>query len=232
MFVIYQIIKANLVPVILAKRETAHSYSQDQTYRWDEFCECLFELCTLCEAQALVKLRSSWRVAQRPSFHEGLLYQAKSVTVSLFNSVMFGFLCSTQFVLFKHRTTQLSFLHQNAYFIVKSFTSLKSPDNSSQQQGQEEKLSFRVLPHKLLWVAPDSLHFENTEKPDSVLNLLRKNGFTNTQISKFVRSCPQLLLWDVKKPFCQKLNFSVLRGLQALSSLGSSLWTQYCWVGA
>ena len=144
MFVIYQIIKANLVPVILAKRETAHSYSQDQTYRWDEFCECLFELCTLCEAQALVKLRSSWRVAQRPSFHEGLLYQAKSVTVSLFNSVMFGFLCSTQFVLFKHRTTQLSFLHQNAYFIVKSFASLKSPDNSSQQQGQEEKHSFRV----------------------------------------------------------------------------------------
>ncbi|KAF5732685.1 hypothetical protein HS088_TW17G00215 [Tripterygium wilfordii] len=49
--------------------------------------------------------------------------------------------------------------------------------------------------------------FENPKRPDSVLDFLRNNGFTNTQISKLIRSIPSVLLTDTEKKLLPKLEF-------------------------
>jgi mTERF domain-containing protein len=128
---------------------------------------------------------------------------------------MFGFLCSTRLLLLNHKTTQLGFLHQNAFFIVKSFASIKLSD-SAQQLQQEQEHCFTVSylintcglsPKSALLASRRVAHFENPEKPDSVLNLLNENGFTKTHISKIVRLCPQVLLCDIENTLLPKIEF-------------------------
>ncbi|GLT53761.1 hypothetical protein SLA2020_270110 [Shorea laevis] len=50
-------------------------------------------------------------------------------------------------------------------------------------------------------------NFENPERPDSVLNLLKENGFTRTQISKIVKVQPLFLLSDPEKTLLPKIEF-------------------------
>ena len=137
---------------------------------------------------------------------------------------MFSFLCSTRLLLLKPRTTQLGFLHQNAFFICKSFASITLSDSShQQQQGQEEEHSFTVsylinscgLSSKSALLASKWVHFENPERPDSVLNLLKENGFTNTQISKLVRIRPKVLLSYPEKTLLPKIEFFRSRGISS-----------------
>ncbi|KAF2322046.1 hypothetical protein GH714_006010 [Hevea brasiliensis] len=49
--------------------------------------------------------------------------------------------------------------------------------------------------------------FETTERPDSVLRLLREHGFTNSQISKIVEGRPQVLLAQPEKTLLPKFEF-------------------------
>uniref|UniRef100_A0A7N2REL7 Uncharacterized protein n=1 Tax=Quercus lobata TaxID=97700 RepID=A0A7N2REL7_QUELO len=137
---------------------------------------------------------------------------------------MFSFLCSTRLLLLKRRKTQLGFLHQNAFFIVKSFASITLSDSSHrQQQGQEEEHSFTVsylinscgLSSKSALLASKWVHFENPERPDSVLNLLKENGFTNTQISKLVRMRPKVLLSYPEKTLLPKIEFFRSKGISS-----------------
>jgi mTERF domain-containing protein len=74
-----------------------------------------------------------------------------------------------------------------------------------------------------MWVVPKiyyfsipRMNFENPERPDSVLNLLRENGFTPIHISKIIRVHPHLLLYDPKKTLLPKIEF--FRSLGVLSS--------------
>lgn len=55
--------------------------------------------------------------------------------------------------------------------------------------------------------ASKSIQFETPCRPDSVLNLLRAHGFTETQISKLVRSRPKLLMADPAKILLPKIEF-------------------------
>ncbi|KAM4086249.1 hypothetical protein ACJW30_10G088700 [Castanea mollissima] len=104
-------------------------------------------------------------------------------------------------LLLKRTTTQLGFLHQNAYFVAKSFTSINLSD-STQQLIIRQKHSFTAsylinscgLSPKSALLASQKVRFEKPDKSDSVLNLLRENGFSNTQISQLVRSIPQFFL--------------------------------------
>ena len=132
---------------------------------------------------------------------------------------MFGFLCSTRLVLINRRTTQLGFLHQNAFFIVKSFASIKLSD-SAQQLQQEQEHCFTVsylintcgLSPKYALLASKRAHFENPERPDSVLNFLKENGFTKTHISKIARICPRVLLSDPENTLLPKIEFFRSKG--------------------
>ena len=136
-------------------------------------------------------------------------------SVSQFNSIMFG-------LLLKHRTTQLCFLHQNAYFVAKSFTSINLSD-STQQLIIKQKHSFTAsylinscgLSPKSALLASQKVHFEKPDKPDSVLNLLRENGFTNTQISQLVRLIPQVLTTKPEKTLLPKIEFFLSKGVSS-----------------
>ncbi|KAF2322025.1 hypothetical protein GH714_005790 [Hevea brasiliensis] len=52
-----------------------------------------------------------------------------------------------------------------------------------------------------------SICFETTERPDSVLRLLREHGFTNCHISKIVKSWPRVLLAQPEKTLLPKFEF-------------------------
>jgi mTERF domain-containing protein len=128
-------------------------------------------------------------------------------------STMFALLCSRQLLLLKSRKTQLRFFQKNAFFILKSFTSIGLCQSSEKQQ--EEKHSFTVsylinscgLSPKSAILASQSMNFENPERPDSVLNLLKENGFTNAQISQVVRIHPLVLLSYPEKTLLPKIEF-------------------------
>ncbi|KAG7967338.1 hypothetical protein I3843_08G095300 [Carya illinoinensis] len=98
--------------------------------------------------------------------------------------------------------TQLGFLRQNGFFIVKSFTSVAISHSS---EGPEEgKHSFTIsylinscgLSTKSAILASKRLHFERP-----------RIGFTNSQISQLVRIQPSLLLCDPKKILLPKIEF-------------------------
>jgi mTERF domain-containing protein len=126
---------------------------------------------------------------------------------------MFGFLCSRQLQVLKHRRrTHLGFLQQNGFFIVKSFTSVGSLVESNEKP-EEEKHSFAVsylinscgLSAKSAILASQRVVFQNPEKPDSVLNFLKDNGFSNAQISQIVRMHPLVLLAHPEKTLLPKI---------------------------
>ncbi|XP_062174820.1 transcription termination factor MTERF9, chloroplastic-like [Alnus glutinosa] len=136
---------------------------------------------------------------------------------------MFGFLCSRQLEVLKHRRTHLGFLQQNGFFIVKSFTSVGSLVESNEIP-EEEKHSFAVsylinscgLSAKYAILASQRVVFQNPEKPDLVLNFLKENGFGNTQISKIVRMHPQVLLAHPEKTLLPKIE--LMRSIGVSSS--------------
>ncbi|XP_068307407.1 transcription termination factor MTEF1, chloroplastic-like [Pyrus communis] len=67
--------------------------------------------------------------------------------------------------------------------------------------------------------------FETTERPDSVLGLLRDHGFADSEISKLVSKVPRLLLADPEKILLPKLEFLRSLGLQARALLSPSVGT-------
>ncbi|XP_041016778.1 transcription termination factor MTERF15, mitochondrial-like [Juglans microcarpa x Juglans regia] len=135
---------------------------------------------------------------------------------------MSGYLCSRHLLLGKHRRTNLGFLLKNGFFIGKSFASVGLSE--SNEKLEEKKHSFAVsyfinycgLSTKSAILASQRVRFRTPEKPDSVLNLLKENGFTNTQISRLVRIAPQLLLSNPEKTLLPKIEF--FRSMGASSS--------------
>ncbi|XP_048432281.1 transcription termination factor MTERF9, chloroplastic-like [Pyrus x bretschneideri] len=65
--------------------------------------------------------------------------------------------------------------------------------------------------------------FETTERPDSVLGLLRDHGFADSEISKLVSKVPRLLLADPEKILSPKLEF-----LRSLGLSGTSIALAIC----
>ncbi|XP_059444788.1 transcription termination factor MTERF2, chloroplastic-like [Corylus avellana] len=137
---------------------------------------------------------------------------------------MFGFLCSRQLLPLKHRRTHLGFLQQNGFFIVKSFTSVGSLSESNQKPEEEGKHSFAVfylinscgLSTKSAILASQRVLFQSPERPDSVLNFFKENGFSNAQISRIVRMLPLILLSHPEKTLLPKIE--LLRSIGVSSS--------------
>ncbi|XP_075640557.1 uncharacterized protein LOC142612339 [Castanea sativa] len=63
------------------------------------------------------------------------------------------------------------------------------------------------LSPKSALLASNKVQFQNPDRPDSVLNLLKENGFDNTQITKLIRSFPTLLLADPENNLSPKIEF-------------------------
>jgi mTERF domain-containing protein len=126
---------------------------------------------------------------------------------------MLALLSSREVLSHKSRRSQLGFFQKNAFFILKSFTSIGLYESNEKQQEEEHSFTASYLVNscglspKSAILASQRMDFENTERPDSVLNLLKENGFTHTQISKVVRAHPHFLLSDPEKTLLPKIEF-------------------------
>lgn len=104
---------------------------------------------------------------------------------------------------------------QNAFaFTTKSFSSAIANDVSP--KGKTFTVSYLIeslgLTKKLAESISKKVSFEGNVNPDSVLNLLRSNGFKDSQISRIIRAYPRLLVTDVEKSLRPKLQFLKSRG--------------------
>nr|POE68570.1 transcription termination factor mterf15, mitochondrial [Quercus suber] len=128
---------------------------------------------------------------------------------------MFGFLSSRQLLFISNRRrTQLGLLQKNAFFIIQSFTSvgrLSESEFGNEAERNYFTVSYLVnscgLSPKSALLASNKVHFQNPDRPDSVLSLLKENGFDNTQITKLIRSRPTLLLADPENTLLPKIEF-------------------------
>ncbi|KAL5708823.1 hypothetical protein ACHQM5_019580 [Ranunculus cassubicifolius] len=61
--------------------------------------------------------------------------------------------------------------------------------------------------------ASKKFHFESSTKPDSVLTLLKNNGFSDSQISKIIAQRPKILVASVDETLKPKFDFFNSKGL-------------------
>ncbi|CAH8353472.1 unnamed protein product [Eruca vesicaria subsp. sativa] len=110
-----------------------------------------------------------------------------------------------------HQCTVLVNLLQNASAFSNSFSSLQDV-----RKGKTFTVTYLVdslgLTKKLAESISRKVSFEVKGKPDSVLSLLRSNGFTDSHISSIVTSYPQVLIEDADKSLAPKLKFLKSRG--------------------
>ncbi|KAG5559932.1 hypothetical protein RHGRI_003279 [Rhododendron griersonianum] len=74
--------------------------------------------------------------------------------------------------------------------------------------------SFGFSPEKAL-SSSKYMKFENSRKPDLVVEFFKNQGFTQTQISSLVRKYPRVLVRDAQKNLLPKLEFLKTRGVSS-----------------
>ncbi|XP_057461143.1 transcription termination factor MTERF8, chloroplastic-like [Actinidia eriantha] len=107
-------------------------------------------------------------------------------------------------------TPSLVFL-RNKRVLLRSISSIADSSSTKSPNPHSFRVSYLInscglSPETAISVSP-KLNFETPEKPDSVLNLLRTHGFTQTQISILVRKRPLLLLANPDKTLLPKIEF-------------------------
>ena len=138
---------------------------------------------------------------------------------------MFAFFSSRQILFITHRNKrtqfQLGLLQKKAIFSIKSFTSIDLSE-SEQQKTHSFTVSYLInscgLSPKSALLASHKVHFENPDKPNLVLNLLKESGFNDTQITKLVTKIPLLLLSHPENTLLPKFEF-----LRSIGVSGSDL---------
>ncbi|XP_054817596.1 uncharacterized protein LOC129317256 [Prosopis cineraria] len=114
------------------------------------------------------------------------------------------------------RTTQLVFLYHNASHIFKSFSSVSKVSESNQRKGksrEEESYTVSYLTDSLgmssqfAMKVSKRVKLAGQDKPDSVQNLFRSYGFSDSQISKLVEKIPRVLFAKPEKTLSPKLRY-------------------------
>ncbi|KAG7584930.1 Transcription termination factor mitochondrial/chloroplastic, partial [Arabidopsis thaliana x Arabidopsis arenosa] len=110
-------------------------------------------------------------------------------------------------------------LFQNGSAFSNSFSSVASSADVRSRDGRKGKnftVSYLVdslgLPKRLAESISSKVSFENKGNPDSVLNLLRSHGFTDSQISSIITDYPLLLIADAENSLSPKLKLLQSRG--------------------
>ncbi|KAG7587959.1 Transcription termination factor mitochondrial/chloroplastic [Arabidopsis suecica] len=105
---------------------------------------------------------------------------------------------------------------QKASPLSNYFSSAADASLRDGRKGKTFTVSYLVdslgLPKKLAESISRKVSFEDKANPDSVLNLLRSHGFTDSQISNIVTDYPTLLIADAEKSLGPKLQFLLSRG--------------------
>lgn len=115
----------------------------------------------------------------------------------------------------KRRNLRVSLNYlQNAFAFSNSFSS--SANVNPPQANTSFTVSYLVeslgLTTKLAETISRKVTFEDKVNPDSVLNLLRSNGFEDSQISRIVTTYPRLLVQDAETSLLPKLRALQCRG--------------------
>ncbi|KAF5733730.1 hypothetical protein HS088_TW16G00170 [Tripterygium wilfordii] len=120
-------------------------------------------------------------------------------------------------------TTHSRFLNNHQPLtIIKSFSSSNEKNSIACQEDKTlpftvsylvNSFGFSLETAKLL---SKKVHFENSERPDCVVQFLRNNGLTDAHLSKLVRSFPTVLLADPKKRILPKLEFLRSMGVSGI----------------
>ncbi|KDP37144.1 hypothetical protein JCGZ_06200 [Jatropha curcas] len=106
-------------------------------------------------------------------------------------------------VLLDSNSTQLGIIHFKELLTVRYFSS-----NSNQRSFTVSYLINSCgLSSQYAKLISKYVKFENPERPDSVISLLKDNGLTKYQISQIVRGQPRLILFDPEKTILPKIQF-------------------------
>ncbi|KAL1226112.1 Transcription termination factor MTERF15 [Cardamine amara subsp. amara] len=112
----------------------------------------------------------------------------------------------------------LRFVVQNGFAFSNSYSSASAANVSSSdgRKGNNFTVSYLVdslgLTTKLAESISRKVSFEDKGNSDSVLNLLRNHGFTDSQISSIITDYPLLLILDAEKSLAPKLQSLLSRG--------------------
>lgn len=115
------------------------------------------------------------------------------------------------------RKTQLGFLIHNAFLDFRSFTSVNSAEPNDKlkkrrhQEGDPFTVSYLInscgLSLNIAVHASKCVRLENYDQPNSVLNLLKNYGFSDTQVSRIVKFLPRILQVNPEAILLPKLKF-------------------------
>ncbi|XP_010430224.1 PREDICTED: uncharacterized protein LOC104714528 isoform X1 [Camelina sativa] len=115
-----------------------------------------------------------------------------------------------------HKWRKLSVSLQKASSLFNSFSSVATVSPRVGGKGKNFTVSYLVESLGFTTKTAESISkrvsFEDKSNPDSVLNLLRRHGFTDSQISTIITSYPKLLIADAENSLAPKLQFLQSRG--------------------
>ncbi|XLR41462.1 hypothetical protein HN51_019654 [Arachis hypogaea] len=105
--------------------------------------------------------------------------------------------------------SQLNLLQQHKWHLL-FFNSLATKD-TKRPKDRNFTISYLIAtcgfsPETAVLLS-QKVHFKTPEKPNAVLALLRKYGFSETQIANYIQKRPMLLLTDAEKIIKPKLKF-------------------------
>ncbi|KAI4352330.1 hypothetical protein L6164_006593 [Bauhinia variegata] len=105
-------------------------------------------------------------------------------------------------------STQLGFLTQNAFLFLNSFT---CKPNFQLRENNSFTVSYLIdscgLSPTAAVQASKFVRFENPDKPNSVLSILRNYGLSEIQLSKLVKTSPKVLVADSETTLLPKMKF-------------------------
>lgn len=93
-------------------------------------------------------------------------------------------------------------------FSIKWMSSITEPNSLTVSYLEN---SCGLSPKDALYVSK-KVHFETTEKPNSVIAFLKSHGFSQTDISRIIRTRPGLLSYNVEKILLPKVEYLYSRG--------------------
>ncbi|KAF5733729.1 hypothetical protein HS088_TW16G00169 [Tripterygium wilfordii] len=125
----------------------------------------------------------------------------------------------------RYSTAHSRFLNNHQPFtVIKSFSSSNEKNSIACQEDKTPPFTVCYLvntfgfPLETAKFLSTRVHFENSERPDCVVQCLRNNGLTDKHLLKLVRSFPTVLVADPEKRILPKLEF-----LRSIGVSGSDL---------
>ncbi|KAL5561534.1 hypothetical protein UlMin_031281 [Ulmus minor] len=124
---------------------------------------------------------------------------------------MFGLCCK------KLRFPFQSFTNARDSLLIQPFSSKRALSDEEKKQERSFTISylsnFCGLSPEIAISVSKKLHLDSPEKPDSVLRLLKDNGFSDAHISKLIKFNPHFLLANPESTLLPKLEFFQSIGL-------------------